>query len=165
MELPSFPAWVATAARLAGFSKSSQSVNMAVQLPTVFNVHLHPDSCSLAGDYHYRSGPDAEKHMNDPEAIAKLQAATAGNSRELWRQFSLLNTQLSRQVGRTLDRRGWGSEYRLGVQGPLQLREGMEYSLWGLPRPWVGGMRTVIMQRAAIAPRLATFIWPMHESA
>lgn len=50
------------------------------------------------GDYHYRSGPDAEKHMNDPEAIAKLQAATAGNNRELWRQFSLLNTQLSRQV-------------------------------------------------------------------
>lgn len=27
------------------------------------------------GDYHYRAGADAEKHLNDPEAIAKLQAA------------------------------------------------------------------------------------------
>ncbi|GIL79137.1 hypothetical protein Vretimale_16677 [Volvox reticuliferus] len=48
------------------------------------------------GDYHWRNSPDAEKHMNDPEAIAKLQAATAGNDRELFRQFSALNTKLSR---------------------------------------------------------------------
>jgi glutamate synthase (NADPH/NADH) len=34
--------------------------------------------------------------MNDPEAIAKLQAATAGNDAELYRQFSALNTKLSR---------------------------------------------------------------------
>ncbi|KXZ50144.1 hypothetical protein GPECTOR_17g780 [Gonium pectorale] len=49
-----------------------------------------------AGDYHWRNSPDAERHMNDPEAIAKLQAATAGNDRELFRQFSALNTKLSR---------------------------------------------------------------------
>ncbi|GLI65807.1 hypothetical protein VaNZ11_009430 [Volvox africanus] len=48
------------------------------------------------GDYHWRNSADAEKHMNDPEAIAKLQAATAGNDRELFRQFSALNTRLSR---------------------------------------------------------------------
>jgi len=50
------------------------------------------------GDYHYRAGIDAEKHLNDPEAIAKLQAAAQGNNKELYRQFSALNTQLSRQV-------------------------------------------------------------------
>ncbi|GFR49656.1 hypothetical protein Agub_g11798 [Astrephomene gubernaculifera] len=49
-----------------------------------------------AGDYHWRNSPDAERHMNDPEAIAKLQAATAGNNVELYRQFSELNTKLSR---------------------------------------------------------------------
>ena len=50
------------------------------------------------GDYHYRGGPDAEKHLNDPEAIAKLQAAAQGNNRELFRQFSLVNTELSKQI-------------------------------------------------------------------
>ena len=52
----------------------------------------------LPGDYHYRGGPDAEKHLNDPELIAKLQAATQGNNRELFRQFSILNTQFSKQI-------------------------------------------------------------------
>jgi hypothetical protein len=28
-----------------------------------------------AGDYHYRANPGAEKHLNDPAAIAALQAA------------------------------------------------------------------------------------------
>jgi len=50
------------------------------------------------GDYHYRAGPGAEKHMNDPEALAKLQAATSTNDRETYRQFSALNTRLSQQV-------------------------------------------------------------------
>eukprot|EP00798_Chlamydomonas_sp_ICE-L_P026060 gene26060-11762_t len=79
-----------------------------------------------SGDYHYRSGPDSEKHMNDPEAIAKLQkhmndpeaiaklqaatstgdretyreyfAATSTGDRETYREYSKLNTALSRQV-------------------------------------------------------------------
>eukprot|EP00198_Chlamydomonas_reinhardtii_P003746 XP_001693082.1 glutamate synthase, NADH-dependent [Chlamydomonas reinhardtii] len=51
-----------------------------------------------AGDYHWRNAPDAERHMNDPEAIAKLQAATSGNDRELYKQYSALNTRLSRNV-------------------------------------------------------------------
>ncbi|KAG1678741.1 hypothetical protein FOA52_012780 [Chlamydomonas sp. UWO 241] len=50
------------------------------------------------GDYHYRSGPTSEKHMNDPEAIAKLQAAVGTNDAELYRQFSAVNTKLSQQV-------------------------------------------------------------------
>jgi hypothetical protein len=28
-----------------------------------------------AGDYHFRANPEAEKHLNDPAAIAALQAA------------------------------------------------------------------------------------------
>lgn len=35
----------------------------------------------------YRNALGAEKHMNDPEAIAKLQAATAGNDREMYKQY------------------------------------------------------------------------------
>ena len=60
--------------------------------------HPPPPPRSLLGDYHYRNVPDAEKHLNDPEAIAKLQAATKGNNREMYKQFSALNTQLSKQV-------------------------------------------------------------------
>jgi glutamate synthase domain-containing protein 2 len=51
-----------------------------------------------AGDYHYRANPEAEKHMNDPAAIARLQAAVRDNDRELYKQFSALNTNLSRGV-------------------------------------------------------------------
>jgi glutamate synthase domain-containing protein 2 len=58
----------------------------------------HPFTRPSPGDYHYRGGPDAEKHLNDPELIAKLQAATQGNNREMYRQFSILNTQFSKQI-------------------------------------------------------------------
>ncbi len=51
-----------------------------------------------AGDYHWRAGPDAERHLNDPDAIAKLQAATQGNNRELYKQFSAINTSLSKAI-------------------------------------------------------------------
>ncbi|KAL6762553.1 hypothetical protein V8C86DRAFT_1824990 [Haematococcus lacustris] len=50
------------------------------------------------GDYMYRAGQGAEKHLNDPDAIAKLQAASADNNRELYRQFSASNTRLSQAV-------------------------------------------------------------------
>jgi hypothetical protein len=66
-------------------------------------TYLHPREPPLSHPYHCLSlsppgGPDAEKHMNDPEAIAKLQAATSENSREVFKQFSALNTKLSQQV-------------------------------------------------------------------
>uniref|UniRef100_A0A0R3WMW1 Glutamate synthase n=1 Tax=Hydatigena taeniaeformis TaxID=6205 RepID=A0A0R3WMW1_HYDTA len=38
------------------------------------------------GLYHWRSG--GERHMNDPVTIAKLQAASHNNNREIFRQFS-----------------------------------------------------------------------------
>jgi len=50
------------------------------------------------GDYHYRANADAEAHLNDPEAIAKLQAAAQGNNRELYKQFAAINTSLSKKV-------------------------------------------------------------------
>ncbi|MEW5317426.1 MAG: hypothetical protein WDW38_008722 [Sanguina aurantia] len=52
-----------------------------------------PDS----GDYNYRSSDGSELHMNDPAAIAALQAATAENSTETFKKFSELNTKLARK--------------------------------------------------------------------
>jgi len=49
------------------------------------------------GDYHYRGGKGTEVHMNDPVAVAKLQEAARKGNRELYREFSELNTELSRQ--------------------------------------------------------------------
>ncbi|MEW5307464.1 MAG: hypothetical protein WDW36_009859 [Sanguina aurantia] len=50
-----------------------------------------------AGDYNYRSSDGSELHMNDPAAIAALQAATAENSTETFKKFSELNTKLARK--------------------------------------------------------------------
>lgn len=49
----------------------------------------------LTGDYNYRSSDGSELHMNDPAAIAALQAATAENSTETFKKFSELNTKVS----------------------------------------------------------------------
>lgn len=49
------------------------------------------------GDYHYRGGSGTETHMNEPVAVAKLQEAARQGNRELYHEFSKLNTELSRQ--------------------------------------------------------------------
>eukprot|EP00820_Chromera_velia_P022382 Cvel_8240.t1-p1 / transcript=Cvel_8240.t1 / gene=Cvel_8240 / organism=Chromera_velia_CCMP2878 / gene_product=Glutamate synthase 1 [NADH], chloroplastic, putative / transcript_product=Glutamate synthase 1 [NADH], chloroplastic, putative / location=Cvel_scaffold450:49418-60429(-) / protein_length=2160 / sequence_SO=supercontig / SO=protein_coding / is_pseudo=false len=49
------------------------------------------------GDYHYRNpdtNKDAEKHINDPEAIAQLQVAARNNSREAYATFSQAHNHL-----------------------------------------------------------------------
>jgi hypothetical protein len=37
-----------------------------------------------AGDYHFRANPGAEKHLNDPAAIAALQAAVQVGAHCWW---------------------------------------------------------------------------------
>ncbi|KAF6263375.1 hypothetical protein COO60DRAFT_459133 [Scenedesmus sp. NREL 46B-D3] len=51
-----------------------------------------------AGDYHFRSNAGAEKHLNDPVAIAKLQAAVQDNDSAKYWEFSRLNHELSKGV-------------------------------------------------------------------
>eukprot|EP00931_Biecheleriopsis_adriatica_P035288 TRINITY_DN2030_c0_g1_i3.p1 TRINITY_DN2030_c0_g1~~TRINITY_DN2030_c0_g1_i3.p1 ORF type:complete len:2151 (-),score=484.82 TRINITY_DN2030_c0_g1_i3:46-6498(-) len=46
------------------------------------------------GKYHYRQGEDAEKHMNDPMVIAKLQEAARTNSRAAYASFATLHNSL-----------------------------------------------------------------------
>lgn len=46
------------------------------------------------GKYHYRQGSDAEKHLNDPMVIAKLQEAARTNSRAAYASFAALHNNL-----------------------------------------------------------------------
>jgi len=46
------------------------------------------------GKYHYRQGADAEKHLNDPMVIAKLQEAARTNSRAAYASFATLHNNL-----------------------------------------------------------------------
>eukprot|EP00878_Enallax_costatus_P000131 GHUV01000172.1.p1 GENE.GHUV01000172.1~~GHUV01000172.1.p1 ORF type:complete len:2326 (+),score=665.07 GHUV01000172.1:565-6978(+) len=50
------------------------------------------------GDYHFRSTPGSEKHLNDPAAIAALQAAAQENNADKYWEFSRLNHELSKNV-------------------------------------------------------------------
>jgi glutamate synthase (NADPH/NADH) len=46
------------------------------------------------GQYNWRQGADAEKHINDPMVIAKLQEAARTNSRGAYAQFASLHNNL-----------------------------------------------------------------------
>eukprot|EP00746_Dinoflagellata_sp_MGD_P145901 gnl/MRDRNA2_/MRDRNA2_78462_c0_seq2.p1 gnl/MRDRNA2_/MRDRNA2_78462_c0~~gnl/MRDRNA2_/MRDRNA2_78462_c0_seq2.p1 ORF type:complete len:2196 (-),score=483.92 gnl/MRDRNA2_/MRDRNA2_78462_c0_seq2:357-6944(-) len=50
------------------------------------------------GKYHYRAAPNAEKHLNDPMAIAKLQEAARTNSRHAYASFAALHNKLIKQT-------------------------------------------------------------------
>ncbi|WIA23003.1 hypothetical protein OEZ85_001356 [Tetradesmus obliquus] len=50
------------------------------------------------GDYVFRSNAGAEKHLNDPVAIAALQAAVQDNDSAKYWEFSRLNHELSKGV-------------------------------------------------------------------
>lgn len=50
---------------------------------------FNPDSAEARalphpGDFAFRAAPGSEKHMNDPAAIAALQAAAQSNDRCVW---------------------------------------------------------------------------------
>jgi len=49
------------------------------------------------GRYHWRQGSTAEKHLNDPMVIAKLQEAARTNSRHAYASFSALHNSLVKQ--------------------------------------------------------------------
>eukprot|EP00746_Dinoflagellata_sp_MGD_P145900 gnl/MRDRNA2_/MRDRNA2_78462_c0_seq1.p1 gnl/MRDRNA2_/MRDRNA2_78462_c0~~gnl/MRDRNA2_/MRDRNA2_78462_c0_seq1.p1 ORF type:complete len:2215 (-),score=498.78 gnl/MRDRNA2_/MRDRNA2_78462_c0_seq1:357-7001(-) len=54
-------------------------------------------SLSNEGKYHWRAGPQAEKHLNDPMVIAKLQEAARTNSRHAYASFAALHNNLVKQ--------------------------------------------------------------------
>ena len=59
-----------------------------------FPVETLFSSLPNEGQYMYRQGEDAEKHMNDPMVIAKLQEAARTNSRAAYSQFASLHNNL-----------------------------------------------------------------------
>ena len=50
------------------------------------------------GDYHFRSTPDHEVHLNDPIAMAKLQEAASTGSREAFKEYSKLIHELNKRI-------------------------------------------------------------------
>eukprot|EP00899_Mesostigma_viride_P020127 jgi/Mesvir1/28115/Mv04695-RA.1 len=49
------------------------------------------------GDYHFRTGPETEVHMNDPRAIALLQDATRTDSAQVFKEYSTLQNSLTKK--------------------------------------------------------------------
>lgn len=49
------------------------------------------------GEFHYRSMPGAEIHVNDPSAIAALQQAARGNDRAAMERYTALSNRLTEQ--------------------------------------------------------------------
>lgn len=90
-----------TPSRIAGASFSQLGADSIRLHSMAYNNNMAPDTAdSVAvphpGDYHYRANADSEKHLNDPEAIAKLQAAAQTGDRNLYKQYAKLCHDLSR---------------------------------------------------------------------
>nr|QKY14997.1 glutamate synthase 1 [NADH] chloroplastic isoform X1 (GOSHI) [Polytomella parva] len=93
-----------TPTRIGGAGWRQLGTDALILHSNAFSPIAFPDGSADArqletsGDYAFRAAPGSEVHSNDPDAIAKLQAATRGNDRELFRQFSELNTKLSKKI-------------------------------------------------------------------
>ncbi|KAF5841354.1 hypothetical protein DUNSADRAFT_13222 [Dunaliella salina] len=93
-----------TATRIAGAGFQQLGADALKLHNNAYNVHVLAEDTADAhaiphpGEYHYRAGKDAELHLNDPEAMATLQAASQGNNRALFKAYSEKSTQLSRQI-------------------------------------------------------------------
>lgn len=79
-----------TATRIGGSGWQQLGRDVLAMHASAYGASRLPDGSAdakavpHAGDYHWRNSPDAEKHMNDPEAIAKLQV----------REFAFCNSAL-----------------------------------------------------------------------
>eukprot|EP00963_Diacronema_lutheri_P006323 scaffold544_cov320-Pavlova_lutheri.AAC.37 len=91
------------------------------------HASAYPDEAAAAaaisslpnpGDYHYRSGPDAEVHLNDPAAVAKLQAAAKSGDADTYKEYAKLVNELNKQC--TL--RGL-LQFKTGKNEPVPLEE------------------------------------------
>jgi len=93
-----------TASRIAGAGFQQLGADALKLHNNAYNVHVLAEDTADAhaiphpGEYHYRAGKDAELHLNDPEAMATLQAASQGNNRALFKAYSDMSTRLSRQI-------------------------------------------------------------------
>ncbi|GBG74300.1 hypothetical protein CBR_g18711 [Chara braunii] len=74
------------------------------------------------GDYHYRSTPDSEAHLNDPTAIAKLREAATLNSKIAYEDFSRITNELNKKctLRGMLKFKGVGSSIPLEEVEPVQ---------------------------------------------
>uniref|UniRef100_A0A7S1TF03 glutamate synthase (NADH) n=1 Tax=Compsopogon caeruleus TaxID=31354 RepID=A0A7S1TF03_9RHOD len=50
------------------------------------------------GEYHWRAGSGMEKHINDPEALAKMQTAVRTDSRKTFAEFTKIHNQVVRRT-------------------------------------------------------------------
>lgn len=64
--------------------------------PPSEDTDIANDSLASPGEYHWRTGPKAEAHLNHPDAIAKLQEAARYNSRSSYNQFAKLTNSLNK---------------------------------------------------------------------
>jgi glutamate synthase (NADPH/NADH) len=70
------------------------------------------------GDFHFRSTPGGEVHLNDPLAMAKLQEAARGGDVAAYREFAALTHELNKQC----NLRGM-LRFKAGANGPVPLEE------------------------------------------
>lgn len=70
------------------------------------------------GDYHFRSTPDRETHLNDPIAMAKMQEAARDGNVKAYREYAAMIHQLNRRV----NLRGM-LRFKTAPDGPIPLDE------------------------------------------
>ena len=70
------------------------------------------------GDFHFRSTPNHEVHLNDPIAMAKLQEASRTGSVQAYKEYAALTQELNKRV----NLRGM-LRFKQSADGPIALEE------------------------------------------
>jgi glutamate synthase (NADH) len=108
-----------TASRVGGvgwarLAMDTLAQHAAAYFPTGAPALILPDP----GDYHFRSTPEREVHLNDPMAIAKLQEAVRKGDMAAFHEYSRLTEKLNRGV----NLRGM-LKFKSSPGGPVPLEE------------------------------------------
>uniref|UniRef100_A0A7S2QRY5 glutamate synthase (NADH) n=1 Tax=Norrisiella sphaerica TaxID=552664 RepID=A0A7S2QRY5_9EUKA len=87
------------ASRIGGVGFEDIANDMMKMHAGAFPRNSSSEVKSLAnpGFYHWRAGNDAEVHMNHPDAMASMQHAVRGNSREAYQKYADMSNNLAKQ--------------------------------------------------------------------
>jgi glutamate synthase (NADPH/NADH) len=91
--------FVATASRVEGMGFSHiGDAYLAMHAMAYPESHLPLGMLPNPGDYYYRSNENSERHLNDPEAITKLQEAARQNSTQAYADYARIINDINRHT-------------------------------------------------------------------
>lgn len=86
-----------TASRIGGIGFARLAEDL-IKLHAMAYGGISENVLSNPGDFHFRSTPNHEEHLNSPIAIAKLQEAARDGNKNAYKEYSKLTQELNKKI-------------------------------------------------------------------